>query len=140
MPNIRPIAICLFSHNGKILVAEYQDVVKPEIFFRPVGGGIEFGEYAADTIARETMEELGAAVRNVHYLYTLENLFVHNGAGGHEIVLVFDGSFVDASLYERSVLVGTDRDGPYDAVWMSRHELELDVRPLYPYGLLERLS
>ena len=57
---IRTIAICLFSHNGGILVAEGIDAVKGETFYRPLGGGIEFGEYGADTVAREIREEIGA--------------------------------------------------------------------------------
>ncbi len=140
MPTIRPIAICLFSRGNKILVAEYFDYVKPENFFRPIGGGIEFGEYAAQTIARETQEELGAFVREVRYLFTLENVFVHNGAPGHEIVLVYDGAFVDETLYAQAVLRGQDTNDVFEAFWKSRRELQADSRPLYPSGLLERVG
>jgi hypothetical protein len=42
----RPIVICVFSHNGKILVCEGNDTVKNEIFYRPAGGMIEFQEKA----------------------------------------------------------------------------------------------
>ncbi len=140
VPRIRPLAICLFSRADKILVAEYFDRVKNEKFFRPVGGGIEFGEYASDAVARETFEELGAAVRNVRYLFTLENLFEFNGERGHEIVLVHDGAFVDESLYAREVLYGRDTNDEFEAYWKSLNEIRRDTRPLYPYGLLERLS
>lgn len=42
---IRPLAICVFRHAGRILVAEGTDEVKGETFYRPLGGAIEFGEY-----------------------------------------------------------------------------------------------
>lgn len=140
MPHIRPLAICLFSRAGKILVAEYHDPAKQEKFFRPVGGGIEFGERAAETIARETLEELSAHVRDVRYLFTLENLFVYNGKRGHEIVLVHDGALVEETLYSRKWLDGQDTESTFQACWKSLDELRHDVRPLYPSGLLERLT
>lgn len=139
-PHIRPLAICLFRRGEKILVAEYFDAAKQERFFRPIGGGIEFGERAAETVARETMEELGAAVRDVRYLFTIENLFVYNGKPGHEIVLVHDGAFADESLYARTMLVGQDSESAFEASWKSLSELRNDTRPLYPAGLLERWS
>jgi hypothetical protein len=45
MPQIRPIAICIFSYNDKILVCEWHDPSKAETFYRPPGGAIEFGEF-----------------------------------------------------------------------------------------------
>lgn len=137
---LRAIAICLFTHQDKILVAQYEDRVKHEKFFRPIGGGIEFGEYAAQTIAREAHEELGARVRAVRYLFTLENIFTYQGAPGHEIVLVCDGAFQDEALYARDILYGRDTHDEFEAYWKSLNEIRSDTRPLYPNGLLERLA
>ena len=53
---IRPLAICLFSRGDQILVAEGFDPVKDETFYRPLGGAIEFGERAVQTLARELSE------------------------------------------------------------------------------------
>ena len=58
---IRPIALCLFRHAGRILVGNAYDAVKQEHYCRPLGGGIEFGERGAEAIVREIREELGAA-------------------------------------------------------------------------------
>lgn len=138
MPHIRPIAICLFRHDDKILLAQYRDVVKQQEFYRPLGGAIEFGERASETIARELREEIGADVCDLRYLFTLENLFTLNGKPGHEIVLVFDGAFVDHALYEQPVLYARESNEAFDAVWKSLRELETDSRPLYPDGLKER--
>jgi len=88
---IRPLAICVFCNHNRILVAEGYDPVKKQTFYRPLGGGIEFGESSEHTIHRELMEEIGAEVSDLKYLGTLENIFVFNGEPGHEIVMVYDG-------------------------------------------------
>jgi hypothetical protein len=41
---IRPLVIGVFSRNGSILVSEGYDTGKQQFFFRPIGGGINFGE------------------------------------------------------------------------------------------------
>lgn len=122
-----------------MLLAQYRDEVAQQDFYRPLGGGIEFGERATETIARELREEINADVCDLRYLFALENLFTLNGKPGHEIVLVFDGAFVNHALYEQSVLHGRDGNLKFDAVWKSLRELENDSRPLYPDGLTERL-
>jgi hypothetical protein len=70
----------------------------------------------------------------------MENLFTHNGQPGHEIVMVYDGVFVDESYYGRQVIRGRDSDSEFDAVWKELRVLSDDPLPLYPDGLLERLS
>ena len=141
-PNIiRPIAICVFHHDGRILAAEGRDPIKGQLFYRPLGRAIEFGEHSAATIERELAEELGAAVTDLHYLGTLENIFTYGGETGHEIIMVYDGAFVDSSLYERS-LEGVEDDGePFRAVWVSLADCKDPAAPpLYPTGLIDLLS
>ena len=139
---IRPIAICVFQHDGRILAAEGVDPLKGQTFYRPLGGAIEFGEYSAATIARELSEELGAAVVDLRYLGALENVFTFNGQTGHEIVMVYDGAFADRSLYEQPVLTGMEDDGaPVRAVWVRLAGCaEPAAPPVYPTGLLELLG
>jgi 8-oxo-dGTP pyrophosphatase MutT (NUDIX family) len=140
---VRPLAICVFQHNNRIFVSEGYDEVKRETFYRPLGGRIEFGEYSHQTIVRELREEIGAEVANLRYLGTLENIFTYNGKPGHEIVLVYDGEFVDNSLYEREVVMGNEADedtfGAMKVVWRSRDFFRRGAAPLYPTGLLELL-
>jgi len=69
--------------------------------WRPVGGTIEFGERAADALSREFREELGEDICDLQALCVLENLYTHNGAGGHEIVFVFSANFVKTRAYRR---------------------------------------
>lgn len=141
-PNaIRPIAICVFRHNGRILAGEYYDPVRQQRFYRPLGGSIEFGEPSADTIRRELQEELGATVSDLRYLGALENIFVHQGQKGHEIVLVYDGALADRTLYERPWLDGVEDSGErFRAVWLSLAGRPPDAPPIYPTGLLELLE
>lgn len=137
---IRPLVICLFRHADKILVVEGYDPLKPETFYRPLGGGIEFGEYAQQALVRELREELNAEIKDAHYLFTLESIFTFNGQAGHEIVLVYDATFVDETLYQRAVIDGQeDAATPFSAVWKSLVEIAAGGLPLYPDGLLVRL-
>jgi len=50
---IRALAICVFSNGNKILVSEGFDSIKQQLFYRPLGGTIEFGEHSSETIRRE---------------------------------------------------------------------------------------
>ena len=138
---IRPLAICVFRNNNRILVAEGYDPVKKQTFYRPLGGGIEFGEYSEQTIHRELMEEIGADVGDLKYLGALENIFVFNGTPGHEIVQVYDGALKDPGLYDQAVIVGqeADIDKSFRAVWMNLNAFGEGKAILYPTGLLEML-
>lgn len=136
---IRPIVICLFYYNNKILVFEGFDKVKNEFFYRPLGGGIEFGEYGEQAVKREIMEEIQAEVIDIKFLTSFENIYVLNGIIGHEIVLVYDGAFVDKSLYNKN-LIGIEDDEnqtKFKAYWKSLDEIKQEERPLYPEGLYE---
>ena len=139
MPHIRPIAICVFQHQDKILVFEEYDFVKKQIFYRPLGGGIEFGETGAETIRREMMEEMNVEVTNLKYLGTLENIFVFNGKTGHEIVQVYDGRLVDPGMYEQAEMSALETDGNQMCVLWKRLDEFNSESPLYPDGLLEML-
>lgn len=142
MSQIRPLAICLFSHNDKILVSEEYDPATGETFYRPLGGGIEFGEHSTDTIHRELMEEIGAQVKDLVYLGTIENIFTFNGIPGHEIVQVYDGMLVESRLYEQAVISGHEVDVnlPMKVVWKRLDEFGPGKSILYPDGLLEMLQ
>lgn len=87
---IRPLAVAIIRKNNQVLAIQGYDDKKDEIFYRLIGGGIEFGEKGEETIKREFMEELGFEPVNIKYLTTIENIFVFNGRKGHEIVLVYE--------------------------------------------------
>lgn len=140
---IRPLAICVFRHNDRILVAEGYNSVKDEYFYRPLGGGIEFGEPSVETICRELMEEINVEVdrESLKYLGAVENIFMFNGIPGHEIVLIYDGALKEAGLYEQAVITGKEANGEdIRAVWKNIDELGEEKSILYPTGLLEMLK
>ncbi len=143
MQHIRPIAICVFLKNNKILVAEGYDPVKDEYFYRPLGGGIEFGENSADTICREMLEEIHVEVdrQSLKYLGAVENIFHFNGTACHEIVLIYDGALKESALYEQAVITGKEANGEdIRAVWKDLAEFGVGKSILYPTGLLEMLA
>ncbi|HEV2119086.1 MAG TPA: NUDIX domain-containing protein [Candidatus Bathyarchaeia archaeon] len=137
---VRSIAICVFRKDSSIFVAEGYDKTKDEIFYRPLGGTIEFGEYGNETVALELREEIGAAVTNVRYLGTLENIFVFEGRPGHELVLVFEGDFIERSFYEKKRIEGVETTGSLQAVWKPLDFFLNSETSLYPDGLLALLT
>ena len=139
---IRPLALCLFRHEGRLLVGYAYDAVKQDHYCRPLGGGIEFGERGAQAVVREIREELGAEIEGVRWLGTLENLFTCEGEAGHEIVLIYDAVFSDRSLYARTILHGHEQDAAVEAFtaeWKSLDDLAAGPVRLVPEGLLEFL-
>lgn len=138
-PRIRHIAICVFFHQGKILVNAFPDAVKQQTLFRPLGGGIEFGEHSADAIVREIREELDLPIQDVRLLGTLESLFTYLGKPGHEIVQVYDAQFSDLRVYDQCGLEGRESNGDrIQAQWRDSESLKRDG-VLVPEGLHEML-
>ncbi|GAA1347735.1 NUDIX domain-containing protein [Arthrobacter roseus] len=107
-------------------------------FYRPLGGGIEFGETSADALRREFTEELGFDVTPTSLLGVLENHFEFEGEPGHEIVHVYavESSEIDALSLDTELTV-LDDGSP--VIWKRRDELESGRRPFYPAGVLELL-
>ena len=143
--HIRPIAICVFRKGDLILVGEGHDPTTQEVFYRPLGGAIEFGEYSHQAIVREIQEEIGAEITELQYLGTIENMFTYDGQTGHETVFIYKGVFRDKSIYEKTCIYGRD-DGKiegtvesFKAVWKSLADFESNKALLVPEGLLELL-
>jgi 8-oxo-dGTP pyrophosphatase MutT (NUDIX family) len=140
---IRPLAICVFRKDNRILVAEGYDSVKEEYFYRPLGGAIEFGETGVDTVCRELMEELNVEVdkEGLKFLGAVENIFYFNGDPGHEIVLIYDGAFKEPKLYQQAVIIGNEVEinQTFHAMWKNIDEFGEGKSILYPTGLLEML-
>ena len=60
--HIRVIAIGIFTRGTELLVFQGYDKVKGSFYYRPLGGGVEPGERAADALRREIREELGEEI------------------------------------------------------------------------------
>ena len=138
---VRAIAVLVVLHQGSIFVFEGRDLVKGETFYRPLGGTIEFGEHSSQTVVRELREEIQAEITALRFLGTCENVFTHNGQPGHEIVLVYQGEFTDASFYATPVRMGREDNGEaFRALWMRLADFSARKFPLYPDGLFELLA
>jgi len=125
--------------DGRILVAPGYDHVKEEHFYRPLGGGIEFGERSEVAARREIREELGAEVASLSLLGAFENLFHYLGTPGHELVWVYEGSFARPELYTADVLMADEGGAGFPVHWVPLGVFARAEAPLYPDGLLELL-
>ncbi len=138
---VRPLVICLFRNKESILVAEGYDNISKEYYYRPIGGEIEFGEMSSDALKREIQEEIKASITNIEYLGTLENIFSYNGEIGHEIVLVYDVTFVDTSLYKKSYFEGIEDNGKIIKLfWQPLSEFQNGKLRLVPENLLALIN
>lgn len=132
---IRVLALALFRTGDAILVAPGHDPLSGTAFFRPLGGGVEFGESAEEALRREIREELGETVEGVTRVGVLENRFVYAGRARHEIVFVFDARFADPSIYGRAELPVSEPDwGP--ARWVPTRAFRAGGARLVPEPLL----
>jgi 8-oxo-dGTP pyrophosphatase MutT (NUDIX family) len=139
--SIRPISIGVVRRDASIFVFEGHDTLKEETFYRPLGGGIEFGERSAQAVRREFQEELSAELANLRPIGVLENLFTHEGRPWHEIVFVFEADFTDTALYDQKfVTCIRENDCQFKAMWMPISDFSGGKAILYPDGLLELLS
>jgi len=137
----RAIALCVFSNKERILVEEGYDPLKQQHFYRPIGGGIEYGEYSRDALIREIHEEINAEVQQVRYLGVLENIFSFAGEQGHEIAFIYDALFVDLAFYRRERFDGVEDDNTsITVVWKALSFFDEGNVPLYPDGLMELLN
>jgi 8-oxo-dGTP pyrophosphatase MutT (NUDIX family) len=138
--HIRPLALGIVWRGDDLLVFEGYDHVKDETFYRPLGGGIEFGERSQEALRREFREEVGAELASVHYLTTLENIFVCNGQRGHEIILVYEVSLAERSFYGREIFEVHEENETLTARWMPLRQFQTGGLSLYPDGLFELLT
>ena len=138
---IRPIAICLFRNGNRILVSEGFDTIKQDYYYRPLGGGIEYGESSREAVLREIQEELGVEIENLQLIGVLENIFIYEGQQGHEIVFVFDAEFTDKSLYKLDEIDGYEQEANvgFKAKWYSLNKFEKGSDRLVPEELAKLL-
>jgi 8-oxo-dGTP pyrophosphatase MutT (NUDIX family) len=137
---VRARAVAVIRAADRVLVERGYDRVAGSRFYRAIGGHIDFGERAAQTVVREWSEEYGLTLADVRPLGVLENLFTYEGRPGHEVVFAFEARVVEARVYEQDELEGIDPQGNrHEAVWVSLDDLATGPIPLSPAGLLELL-
>ena len=117
--------------DGALLVSEEANPAG-EPFHRPLGGHVEFGEYALDTVHREFGEEIGQALTTVQLARVLENIFQWGGSRQHEIVFIFTAAFADEAAYEIDEQAILDARDSNRVIWRAP---DAASPPLYPAGV-----
>jgi len=132
---IKAMAVIRRPRDGALLVSESASGSDP-LFQRPLGGHVEFGEYALDTVRREFGEEIGQELTDVRLLGVLENIFGWRGGTEHEVVFIFAAALASAAAYEieeQRIRDNLDRR----VLWRSADAVS---PPLYPAGLPELIA
>jgi ADP-ribose pyrophosphatase YjhB (NUDIX family) len=111
-------------------------------YFRPLGGGIDFGESGEEAVRREFREELEVELGAIRYLGFLENLFEMGGEPYHELCLIFVAEPEGWSIDRFDGYVVPGSVGPAvseTAVVRALDEIDATF-PLYPEGVLELVA
>jgi 8-oxo-dGTP pyrophosphatase MutT (NUDIX family) len=136
----RVTVLGLIRNGDRILVQQGYDSVKQQTFFRPLGGGVDYGERAEEALRREFMEELGAELSNICLLRVVENIFTLEGLAGHEIIFLFEAELQDRALYDVDKLRAHEHGaGDFDALWKPLADFEAG-EILYPPGIEDYLG
>ena len=135
--DVRPVALGVPVRGDEVLLAEHRDPSLGETFYRPVGGGVEFGERSVETVAREFGEELDVAVADAALLDTRERTFEFDGAPGHEIWFLYAVDLVEDWPYERDSFTGREHelDETFPVAWHSLEWVAATEDPIYPGDL-----
>lgn len=131
----------IVSRGAQILVEEfYGKHSKGEgLYYRPIGGSIEFGEKSDRALVREYYEELKVEIKIVNYFGSLENIFKIDKDIGHEIIQLYAVKFVNETNYERETFTVVEGNKSSIAKWLWLDEFA-SKHVLYPDGLLEKLT
>jgi 8-oxo-dGTP pyrophosphatase MutT (NUDIX family) len=144
MGQIRVIVLGLVQSGDRLLVAEGYDIVKRESFYRPLGGGVEFGETSLAALKREFWEEIQAELVNICYLGCLENLFTFNGERGHEWVQLYRCGFANSWFYQQAKWTFIEPENaqhqPIQASWVELARFRTGELRLVPEACLQYLE
>ena len=129
---IKEKAMCIFPHDGNILVSKHFDSVKNENFYRVLGGGVNFHETSEVGVRREIQEELSSDIENLKLLDVIENIFTYEGFKGHEITFLYTGDLAKKELYTQDSIHIVEDTYEFDAKWVALEDILNGSVPLYP--------
>ncbi|GAB3070694.1 NUDIX hydrolase [Salinicoccus sesuvii] len=107
------------------------------IYYRPIGGTIEWSERSSETLKREFIEEIGTEIDIINYVACLENIFEVDSMIGHEITQVYRAVFKDKSLYEIETFNVIEGGQSTVARWISIKEILEGKKLLFPDKLID---
>ena len=94
-------ALALIWRGPELLMLRVNEEHGAVTGYRPIGGGIEFGETSEQAIYREIQEELGTAFLSERFLGFVENIYQMGGHQGHEVLALWQGKVADHTVYEQ---------------------------------------
>lgn len=132
----------ILQSGQRILVEEFEGEHSRGIgiYYRPIGGSIEFGEKSTDTLVREFEEELEVTVEIKKFIVCIENIFVINEQIGHEIILVYKVDFADKRNYNRNRFAIQENGEISFAKWIGIQDFVKGEKVLFPDGLAKKLE
>ncbi len=135
---IRPIVLGIVKKDNKILVSEGYDKVKKEVFYRSIGGGIEFLEDSKEALKREFKEELNIDISIGKFLGIAENIFTYNGKNAHELILFYNVDIKDEDYKEKYHII--DDNCETDAMWIDINKFKDKELKIYPEQMFKYLE
>lgn len=135
---IRPVVLGIVKKDNKILVSEGYDRTKNEIFYRSIGGGIEFLENSKDALKREFKEELNIDINVGEFLGISENIFTYNGKNAHELILFYNVDINNFDYKEKYHIV--DDNCENDAMWIDIDNFINGELKIYPKEIFNYLK
>lgn len=99
------------SKKEQLLVLEVKDDHDQLKGYCPLGGGIDFGEFAEIALRREMLEELECSIQLQGKPLVFENLFEHHGIRGHEIIFAFPIHVDNPEIYTQDSIQITESSG-----------------------------
>ena len=134
--SIQVKALGLIWRDGRLLASEITRDDGSVKGVRPLGGRVEFGETWRDTLLREFDEELGMRVDITGAPLFLENIYTHQGAIGHDLVILADVALSDGAFHGQDVIEYHEDNGELcRARWFDVDTLDQGALELYPNGL-----
>ena len=135
---IRPIVLGIVKRDDKILVSKGYDKIKNEIFYRSIGGGIEFLENSKEALKREFKEELNLDINVGDFLGISENIFTYNGRNAHELILFYNVDISDSNYKEKYHII--DDNCETDAMWINIDKFINKELKIYPEEVFKYLK
>lgn len=138
----RTKVIGILQSDNRLLVEEFEGEHSKGngIYYRPLGGSIEFGERSTAALCREFKEEVNETVDIIEFLGCIENIFTINNRIGHEIIQVYSVVFVDKENYSREVFTIRENGRVSLAKWINIMDFILGEKVIYPDGLVDKLG
>jgi ADP-ribose pyrophosphatase YjhB (NUDIX family) len=129
---IKVKVLCLFHNDGKILASRGLNKITNQVFYRLLGGSLDFFETAEVGIRREIDEELHSKIENLRFIEVTENIFSHEDWRGHEIIFLYSGNLARKELYDQQRIHIVEDTYEFDAEWIAITDILNGTRTLFP--------